>query len=231
MTTLILADNTVYEIKEESSVGDIRMEVENYGAMETLSRKMSKENLEKVQFKTDGIVTGEYRNMALCDPNYLITEKAGRLQVIFGLREMTGEELHQDHLEAALSYLTDEEAVTVADLHQEWQPYTAYSIGERKLYEKNLYRCRQNHRSEAQYTPDLVPALWDIIHPADYGTIDNPVIVPNQVSSMVYIKGRYYLDEGILYLMNREGMKDGEEVSLAYRPSQLVGQYFEIVKR
>ena len=99
------------------------------------------------------------------------------------------------------------------------------------MYEKNLYRCRQNHRSEAQYTPDLVPALWDIIHPADYGTIDNPVIVPNQVSSMVYIKGRYYLDEGILYLMNREGMKDGEEVSLAYRPSQLGGQYFEIVKR
>ena len=35
----------------------------------------------------------------------------------------------------------------------------------------------------------------------------------------------------MLYIMNREGMDDGESVSLTYKPSALVGQYFEIVEQ
>ena len=75
-----------------------------------------------------------------------------------------------------------------------------------------------------------MPALWDIINPdKNNGTIDNPIVVPETVSSMVYVKGKYYLEGDTLYLMNRQGMNDGDEISLTYKPSQLIGHYFEVV--
>ena len=36
-------------------------------------------------------------------------------------------------------------------------------------------------------------------------------------------------ENGTIYLMNRQGMADGESIVLHYTPSQLVGQYFEVV--
>ena len=36
-------------------------------------------------------------------------------------------------------------------------------------------------------------------------------------------------DKKALYLMNRQGMAEGESIVLHYTPSQLVGQYFEVV--
>ena len=46
---------------------------------------------------------------------------------------------------------------------------------------------------------------------------------------MEYVKGLYYIENNVIYLMNRQGMQDGESVVLQYMPSELVGQYFEIV--
>lgn len=231
MEKLILADGTEIEITEGASIGNITVGLADYAALEILAGKLSKEKLINVQFKSDDVVTGEYTDMLLCEPNFHITQKPGYLQVSFGIREKTAEELRQDNMMIALSYLTDEEAATVTSLHPEWQAGVAYKIGIRRLFNDNLYRCKQDHTSEAQYTPDQIPALWDLIHPENYGTIDNPVIVPEQVSSMVYIKGKYYQEDTTLYLMNREGMKDGEEISLTFKPSQLVDQYFKVVNK
>ena len=47
---------------------------------------------------------------------------------------------------------------------------------------------------------------------------------------MEYIKGKYYAENESIYLMNRQGMAEGESITLYYLPSQLVGQYFEIVE-
>ncbi len=47
---------------------------------------------------------------------------------------------------------------------------------------------------------------------------------------MVYVKGKYYLEDDKKYLMNRQGMEDGEEISLTFKPSQLIGQYFKLVE-
>ena len=81
-------------------------------------------------------------------------------------------------------------------------------------------------------TPDLIPALWDIINgDSEKGTIGNPIIIPEVVSSMEYEYGKYYLEDGVLYLMNREGMKEGDKISLTFKPSQLVGHYFKVVER
>ena len=45
---------------------------------------------------------------------------------------------------------------------------------------------------------------------------------------MEYTKGKYYIEDSTIYLMNRAGMQDGESVTLYYLPSQLVGEYFEV---
>lgn len=36
---------------------------------------------------------------------------------------------------------------------------------------------------------------------------------------MEYVKGKYYKEGEVLYLMNRDGMEDGDKVSLTYKPS------------
>lgn len=139
--------------------------------------------------------------------------------------------LEQIMFNNTLLSLDDKTAKEVRYLYDKWEPDKDYITGDRKRYDDNLYKCKQDHKSQAQFTPDLIPALWDIIADEQQGTIDDPIIVPNIISSMVYIKGKYYLEDSVLYLMNREGMADGEEISLTFKPSQLVGHYFEVVNK
>ena len=129
-----------------------------------------------------------------------------------------------------LDTASDENAYRMRYLYESWKPDTAYITGDRRLYGDNLYKCKQNHTSEAQHTPDLIPAIWDLISKdGAAGTKDNPIIIPEPFSSMEYVKGKYYKEGDTLYLMNRQGMEDGETISLTYKPSALVGHYFEEV--
>lgn len=129
-----------------------------------------------------------------------------------------------------LKYASDEDAYAMRYLYDLWKPDTDYVTGDRHLYNDILYKCKQNHTSQKEYTPDLIPALWDIVNGTNQGTKDNPIPIPEPFSSMEYVKGCYYLEDGTLYLMNRQGMEDGETISLTYKPSALVGHYFEIVE-
>lgn len=133
-------------------------------------------------------------------------------------------------VDLALQYASDQDAYVMRFLYDLWTKDTLYKVGDRRLYKDILYKCKQEHISQEQHTPDLIPAIWDIINgETEKGTKDNPIPVPEVVSSMVYVKGKYYIESGIIYLMNRDGMKNGDEISLTYKPSQLVGHYFEIV--
>lgn len=130
-----------------------------------------------------------------------------------------------------LENVSDNDAYIMRYLYKTWMPNTEYKVGNRRLYDDILYKCKQTHTSQEQHTPDLIPAIWDIINgDVGKGTKDNPIPVPELVSSMVYVKGKYYSEAGVLYLMSRDGMRDGEEVSLTYKPSQLVNSYFTKVE-
>ena len=76
------------------------------------------------------------------------------------------------------------------------------------------------------WNPVEAKSIWTAIDVTHAGTIDDPIPA---VAGMEYIKGKYYIEGETIYLMNREGMADGESVVLHYLPSQLVGQYFEAV--
>ena len=142
------------------------------------------------------------------------------------------ERFNQIIIRNTLNTIDDADAYEVRALYDEWKPDTYYEVGNRRQYDDNLYKCKQTHTSQSQYTLDLIPALWDIIAPddPDLGTIDNPIPVPENFSSMVYVKGKYYLEDGVIYLMNSAQLEDGEEISLTYKPSALVGIYFKVVE-
>lgn len=130
----------------------------------------------------------------------------------------------------AAAGLPDEQAATVPTLFPEWKAGEAVAEGERCYYPPTdrLYKCRQAHTTQADWTPDKTPALWAVIDVAHAGTADDPIPA---AAGMDYIAGKFYLDpaDGKTYRCTREGMADGETVNLQFLPHELVGQYFELI--
>lgn len=72
-------------------------------------------------------------------------------QKAYKLREMI--------VKASIS-LSDEDALEAIELYPAWKTGTAYTVDERIRYNSTLYRCVQAHTSQADWTPDITPALW-----------------------------------------------------------------------
>ena len=68
-------------------------------------------------------------------------------------------------IEQAAVSLPDEDALTAIELYPIWQEEKEYASDERVRYEGKLYRCVQAHTSQAQWTPELTPALWTEVSP------------------------------------------------------------------
>ena len=129
-------------------------------------------------------------------------------------------------MRAARLTVDDETALTGKELYPVWAENISVSVNDRYQYKDKLYKCVQAHTTQADWTPDVTPALWSVIDVTHAGTIEDPIPASR---GMEYVKGLYYIENNVIYLMNRQGMQDGESVVLQYMPSELVGQYFEIV--
>ena len=140
----------------------------------------------------------------------------------------------------AYSY-SDPQALAIPELYPEWADLPdgtqltnkdeAVKGTEITIVKHNglLYRVAQSHKKQADWEPGQATASQFTVINADHaGTLEDPIPA---VANMEYIKGKYYIEDGVTYLMNREGMEDGEGITLQYLPSQLVGQYFEKVER
>lgn len=60
----------------------------------------------------------------------------------------------------ALAKLPDDTAIDVQQLFEAWEPGRWYDAGLRLRYGEKLYRVVQSHTSQADWTPDIVPALY-----------------------------------------------------------------------
>ncbi len=58
------------------------------------------------------------------------------------------------------AFLDDEDALEAVELFPAWKSDTAYAADERIRSGEKLYRCVQAHTSQADWTPDVTPALW-----------------------------------------------------------------------
>lgn len=63
-------------------------------------------------------------------------------------------------IEKAAESLPDDDALEAVELFPIWKTDTAYTTDERVSYADKLYRCVQSHTSQANWTPDVTPALW-----------------------------------------------------------------------
>ena len=65
--------------------------------------------------------------------------------------------------EKIVSTFTDENALKVIDLYPKWVVGIAVAKDSRYQYEGKLYKCVQAHTTQADWAPDVTPALWVIV--------------------------------------------------------------------
>ena len=63
-------------------------------------------------------------------------------------------------IEKGSASLPDDDALEAVELFPSWEVGIAYSVGERIQYNGKLYKVVQAHTSQADWTPDVVPALF-----------------------------------------------------------------------
>ena len=67
------------------------------------------------------------------------------------------------YIEKASTSLTDKDALQAVELFPQWVVEHAYIVGERLQYNGVLYRVVQAHTSQADWTPDITPALFVVV--------------------------------------------------------------------
>ena len=66
-------------------------------------------------------------------------------------------------IEAAAALQDDEAALESIDLYPKWEAGRYMNAGERYRYDGILYRVVQSHTTQADWTPDIVPALFVVV--------------------------------------------------------------------
>ena len=66
-------------------------------------------------------------------------------------------------IEAAAALQSDEAALENIHLYPLWEADKAVQVDERYRYGDKLYKCNQPHTTQADWTPDVTPALWTVV--------------------------------------------------------------------
>ena len=114
----------------------------------------------------------------------------------------------REAMDVAGATLTDELALECVRLYRSWEIGKAYAVGDFLTYGVNgvgdpqLYKVVQNHTSQADWTPDKTPALYDAIGLDDSGY---PIWSQPTGAHDAYNKGDIVNYNGTLY----ESLIDG----------------------
>ena len=122
--------------------------------------------------------------------------------------------------------LSDQLALKYSAMYPVWASGIVVEVGQRYQYGDRLYKVGQAHTTQADWTPDATPSLWTVIDVEHAGTIEDPIPA---VAGMEYEYGKYYSEDGTIYICQRTGEAAGGKITLYYLPSQLIGQYFSEV--
>lgn len=119
--------------------------------------------------------------------------------------------------------LSDEEAWETKNIHKKWIVGEKVEPGYIRMYNDLLYRVKegQGHTTQADWTPDKTPAMWEVIDEEHAGTQED--LIPWNKNMQCY-EGKYYTENGQLYKCTRDS-----GITLDYNISDLIGTYFEKV--
>lgn len=187
MEILLLNDGTEIVIEEGSTLNTLIFLVDSYSDLETLANKLSDTNLSDVKLITNGEVRGQYYKMALKTPYFSVTKLTNdKIKIVFGLRNKTEQELQEEEIQEAITYLNDEQALNVQNLYPEWKAKGTYYIGDRRRHKGVLYKCLADHEGQPDWSPDVSPSLWARI------LIEDPNDIPDWTqpdSTNAFMKG------------------------------------------
>lgn len=124
--------------------------------------------------------------------------------------------------------LEDEQAINVPALFPTWESLIGQQVevGKRLFYNSKLWKVIQAHTVQADWTPDVVPALYtEVVYTQpgepELGTLDNPIPYGG---NMELEEGKYYIQDGVVYRCTRSS-----GTPLYHPLSQLIGLYVELV--
>lgn len=115
----------------------------------------------------------------------------------------------------------DATALRMVAYYPEWAAGTAYAVGDRLVYNGDLYKVLQAHTAQDTWQPGAgTESLYTRIDEQHDGTKYDPIPYSG---NMALEAGKYYIQSGKTYLCNRD---TGNPV---YQPlSELVGLYVEV---
>lgn len=176
---------------------------------------------------SDNIPTYDERAQYIVFSHYNETEDMIYIEYEILDIEITVEELKEKDKEKCLKMfaetLTDEQALQVSLVFDEWQVGKGYTVGERVIYNEVLYKVLTSHTSIETWTPDVAPSLFaKVINEAPEGGIPE---WQQPDSTNAYMTGDKVLFEGQVY----ESLIDNNVWSPSANPSgwQLVEEEVE----
>ena len=104
------------------------------------------------------------------------------------------------YIEKASVSLADEDALQAVELFPQWVTGRAYAVDERIQYNGVLYRVVQAHISQADWTPDITPALLVVVSLDEW-----PEFVQPTGAHDAYKKGDKVTFEGKHYISLIDG--------------------------
>lgn len=115
MEKIILTDKTEFVITEGAALNSITAVADNWAVLGDIAAALVKAgNLDKVQFSSDGDVTGEYENMKLESPLFRAVDSTrdGSIHAEFAIRQKTEMELAIKELQRQQAELQSQQAET-----------------------------------------------------------------------------------------------------------------------
>lgn len=131
--------------------------------------------------------------------------------------------------DAAASYLTDDEALTVKNAYWQWEDLVkeakTVDRGYRFRYGNFLWRTEQpKYTFAAHQIPGVqgMESLFSMIDETHAGTLEDPIPYSR---NMEIFKDKYYIQNDVVYLCTRDSGQP-----LYHDLSALVGSYVEVVE-
>lgn len=210
-----------------------RLEKESYAQclLNYIDGLTSKEAVNSVEYGDE--LTGKYLEK--------YNEKVSNTQSYIE-KVISGKKAVVDQAKIASLTNTDAQAVEVKGLYADWEDDPdgyAYDVQNQKDKRRNfggfLWNLNKNHQKQKDRFPGAEPTLWTQLVEGYEGSYSDPIPVPDSVnvSGFEYEYGKYYIENELVYLCKRGGVLNpesmyGQKEKLYFKPSALIGQYFEI---
>ena len=128
MEKIVFSDKTEMELAAPSSLSRNTVYVGSYAEIGNLYAKLTDENLKNVGYSRNDIVAVTYENLTLTNKELKVVPDGEMIRVTFSLRQMTEEELKKALIETVISYLSDEQAISVKDLYPDFSTLIGQTV-------------------------------------------------------------------------------------------------------